>query len=336
MGNKSQRVGLQAKHKGPAPLPGQNTQDAGMKNKYGAKDAAHYFPLLKPMLAEKMGELDEVTYPVLATPKIDGIRCLTGVWGWPLSRSLKLIRNLHRQAEFKKWGMEGLDGELWVNGGPADDFGFISGSIMRTSGEPDFEYKVFDVWDRPYEGYAERVKAMKHRLKAPRPPWVTILSPVKCTSVGGVLKYWSKCADDGYEGAMIRDPNGLYLYKRSTKGALMKLKIFQDDEAEVIGFEEMMHNKNEAKKNALGRTERSTSKAGLVPAGVLGKWVCRDLKTGIEFECGTGFTAEQRKTFWRDRQVYVGEIIKYRHQPSGALSKPRFPSFQGFRHKDDM
>jgi DNA ligase-1 len=150
------------------------------------------------------------------------------------------------------------------------------------------------------------------------------------------MKYWSKCADDGYEGAMVRDPKGKYMYKRSTRGALMKLKVFQDDEATIIGFEEMMHNKNEAKKNALGRTERSTAKAGKVPAGVLGKWECRDLKTGIEFECGTGFTAKQRADFWRDRQVYVGEVIKYKHQPSGALTKPRFPVFLGFRHKDDM
>ena len=336
MGNASQRVGLQAKHKGPAPLPGENTKDAGMKNKYGAKDAAHYFPLLKPMLAEKMGDLEAQTYPVLATPKIDGIRCVTGVGGVPLSRSLKVIPNLHIQAEFAKWGMEGVDGELWVHGGDGDDFGFVSGSIMRVSGEPDFEYRVFDVWDRPYEAYSERVKAMKHRLKTPRPPWVTLLLPVKCTNVGGVLKYWKKCGDDGYEGAMIRDPDGKYLYKRSTKGALMKLKIFEDDEAEIIGFEEMFHNKNPAKKNKLGRTERSTSKKGKVPAGVLGKWLCRDLKTKIEFEVGTGFTAKQRKDFWRDRQVFVGEIIKYRHQPSGAKSKPRFPSFQGFRHPDDM
>lgn len=330
--------GLQAKHTGPAPLPGKNIKDAGMKNKYGAKDAAHYFPKLKPMLAEKMGELEEVTYPVLATPKIDGIRCLTGIGGRPLSRSLKTIPNEYIQEEFRKWGMEGLDGELWVHAETDEEeaFGYVSGSIMRKTGQPDFEYKVFDVWDRPYEGYADRVKAMNHRLKKPRPSWVTILAPVKCLNVGGVLRYWKKCGDDGYEGAMIRDPQGLYLYKRSTKGALMKLKIMQDDEAEIIGFEEMFHNKNKAKKNALGRTERSTAKAGKVPAGCLGKWICRDVKTGIEFEVGTGFTAKQRKDFWRDRQVFVGEVIRYRHQPSGAKSKPRFPSFQGFRHPDDM
>jgi len=332
------KLGIPGKQYGKATLPGTKGIDKAEKMKYTAKDAAHFFPELKPMLAEKMGDIEKLKYPVLATPKIDGIRCLTGLDGVPLSRSLKTIPNKYIQAQFKEWGMEGLDGELYA---PPEDlydtsFGTVSGAIMKADGEPDFKYLVFDVWDRPYDAYSERVKALEYRLAPPRPPWVKILKPVKCINAEGVMKYWSKCADDRYEGAMVRDPDGRYLYKRSTQGALMKLKIFQDDDAIIIGFEEMMHNTNEAKKNALGRTERSTAKAGMVPAGVLGKWVCRDLKTNIEFEVGTGFTAKQRSDFWRDRQVYVGEIIKYKHQPAGALSKPRFPVFLGFRHRDDL
>ena len=150
------------------------------------------------------------------------------------------------------------------------------------------------------------------------------------------MKFWDKCAGRGYEGAIFRDPKGGYKFGRSTRGMMAKLKMFQDDEAEIIGFQEQMSNQNPAKKNALGRTERSTAKAGKVPAGKLGKFECRDLKSGIEFEVGTGFTDKQRKDYWRDRQVYVGMILKYKHQPSGALAKPRFPGFLGFRSKDDM
>ena len=32
--------------------------------------------IIKPMLAETCEELDSLTFPVLATPKLDGIRCL--------------------------------------------------------------------------------------------------------------------------------------------------------------------------------------------------------------------------------------------------------------------
>jgi DNA ligase-1 len=289
---------------------------------------------LKPMLAETCKDIKKVKYPVLATPKIDGIRCLTLSGGRPYSRSLKKIPNKYIQAKLQEWGMEGLDGELWIRG--ATTFGEVSGPIMRIEGEPDFEYKVFDVWDKDSLSYRNRMEVMKVRLKAPRPDFVTLVLPEECYNSGGLMLFWDKCASEGYEGAIFRDPEGGYKFGRSTRGMMAKLKVFQDDEAEVIGFEELMSNQNPAKKNALGRTERSTAKAGKVPAGKLGKFVCRDLTTGIEFECGTGFTDKQRKEFWQNRQVYVGFILKYKHQPSGVKAKPRFPVFLGFRSKEDM
>ncbi len=323
---------MAAKHFGPANPPPVGRFDPVAEGKYNA--TALKAPDLKPMLAETCKSIDDVEYPVLATPKIDGIRCLTTVGGTPVSRSLKPIPNNHIRESLEAWGMEGLDGELWIKG--AESFGEVSGAVMRVEGDPDFEYKVFDLWDRDNVSYKNRMALMDVRLAKPRPAWVTLLKPTKCVNAGGLMRYWSQCIDDGYEGAIFRDPEGPYLYKRSTKGKMCKLKVFDDDEAEIIGFAEQMTNTNPAKKNKLGRTERSSAKAGKVPAGKLGKFVCRDLKTGIEFEVGTGFTDKQRKDFWRDRSVYIGFILKYRHQPSGAKAKPRFPSFQGFRSKDDL
>ena len=289
---------------------------------------------LKPMLAETCKDIEKVKFPVLATPKIDGIRCVTLSGGRPYSRSLKKIPNKHIQKQMQDWGMEGLDGELFIKG--AKTFGEVSGPIMRIEGTPDFEYKVFDVWEKDGLTYRDRMEVMKERLKAPRPEWVTLVLPQECFDSGGLMAFWDACANQGYEGAIFRDPKGMYKFGRSTKGMMAKLKVFQDDEAEVIGFEELMSNQNPAKKNALGRTERSTAKAGKVPAGKLGKFLARDLKTGIEFEIGTGFTDVQRKEFWRDRQVYIGFIAKYKHQPSGGKAKPRFPVWLGWRSKEDM
>lgn len=332
MGNKKQRRGMGPRHFGPAGPPKGFDEEVMKKN--DKSRAAELVGVLKPMLAETCKNVGKVKYPVLATPKIDGIRCLTVVGGRPKSRSLKDIPNNHIRYMMETWGMEGLDGELWIKG--ADNFGEVSGAVMRVEGEPDFEYKVFDIWDRPDLSYEKRMTLLKHRLRKPRPPWVKLVLPEICYNSNGLMSYWSKQADLGFEGAIFRDPEGKYKYGRSTRGMMAKLKLFEDDEAEIIGFEELMHNKNPAKKNKLGRTERSSAKAGKVPAGKLGKFECRDLKTGIKFEVGTGFTDKQRKDFWRDRQVYVGMILKYRHQPSGAKAKPRFSSFQGFRSKEDM
>ena len=323
--------GMGAKHFGPAATVQPRFDVAA---EAACSEVPRLVGKLKPMLAETCKSIEKVKYPVLATPKIDGIRCLTVEGGVPKSRSLKDIPNNHIRYMMENWGMEGLDGELWIPG--AKTFGEVSGPIMRIEGTPDFEYKVFDVWDRNTLSYRKRMEVMKERLKTPRPDFVTLVLPEECYDSGGLMAFWDRCADENYEGAVFRDPNGGYKFGRSTKGMMAKLKVFADDEAEIIGFEELMHNKNPAKKNALGRTERSTAKSGKVPAGKLGKFLVRDLKTDIEFEVGTGFTDKQRKEYWQNRQVYVGYILKYRHQPSGGKTKPRFPSFQGFRSRDDM
>ena len=42
----------------------------------------------------------------------------------------------------------------------------------------------------------------------------------------------------GYEGLMLRDPNGIYKFGRSSvkENILLKVKEFMDDEAEIIAF----------------------------------------------------------------------------------------------------
>ena len=47
--------------------------------------------VIKPLLATK-AQYDKIRYPVLATPKLDGIRCLM-VKGTAMSRSMKPIPN---------------------------------------------------------------------------------------------------------------------------------------------------------------------------------------------------------------------------------------------------
>ena len=70
----------------------------------------------------------------------------------------------------------------------------------------------------------------------------------------------------------------------------------------------------------------------------LGKFVVRDCKSGVEFECGTGqgLTKELRVELWKDRANLVGKFIKYKFVPSGSKDRPRFPVWLGFRDKIDM
>ena len=114
----------------------------------------------------------------------------------------------------------------------------------------------------------------------------------------------------------------------------MKFKFFKQEEFEVIGFTERMHNTNEATTNELGYTERSSAKDGLVPMNTLGSLT---LKYGdTDFSCGTGFTDAQRKEIWDNRDKYLGKLASIRYMSVGQKDKPRVPSFIGWRHEDDI
>nr|WP_274610607.1 hypothetical protein [Rhodoferax fermentans] len=60
----------------------------------------------------------------------------------------------------------------------------------------------------------------------------------------------------------------------------------------------------------------------------------RDVKSGIDFHIGTGFTAEDRAALWA--KPPIGKIVSYNHFPIGRVDRPRHPSFKGFRDARDM
>jgi DNA ligase-1 len=142
----------------------------------------------------------------------------------------------------------------------------------------------------------------------------------------------------GHEGIMLRSMDGPYKFGRSTEreGYLLKVKRFTDGEAVIIGMEELYHNKNEAFTGELGQTKRRGLQENMVAGGIMGKLCVRDLKTGVEFNIGTGYTALQRKVWWRLRSKMKGRIVKYRFQEHGVKNKPRIASFVGFRDPRDM
>ena len=136
---------------------------------------------------------------------------------------------------------------------------------------------------------------------------------------------------------MIRSGDGKYKYGRSTtkEGTLLKLKRFVDAEYKIVGFEERMHNANEATKNALGQTERSSHKENLVGRGDLGALVL-ETADGLRFNCGTGFTDSSRSEIWGNRDRYLGQFAKIKSFLIGVKDLPRFPVFLGMRDPIDM
>lgn len=293
---------------------------------------------LKPMLAGTVDDLTALTYPRYASPKLDGIRALVK-GGVVLSRSLKPIPNAHVQKMFGCAEYEGFDGELML-GDPTDPAVFrnTTSAVMSEDGEPDVAFHVFDLWNRPGVEYFERYKEVVRRVGAADKNYLYRLTQSVVDSAAEAASAEEAYLDDGYEGMMLRDPKGFYKFGRATLrgGELLKVKRFNDSEARVLECVEQMHNTNEAKKNELGRTQRSTAKDGMVPKGTLGALRVVDIHSGVEFDIGTGFDDAVRADLWKRRTKIVGSIVKYKYFPTGSKDKPRFPVWLGFRDKRDM
>lgn len=289
--------------------------------------------LTRPLLAAKTtdADLQRLKFPMLLSPKIDGIRALV-VGGKLMSRSMKLIPNAHTQALFGQANLEGLDGELVV-GAPNDKnlMQQTTSGVMSHGGVPTVSYYVFDRWN--YSGpFHERYRSLVNTGH------IVVVPHHYVYSFSDLTAYEQLYVGKGYEGVMLRDPNGPYKQNRSTlrEGILLKVKRFQDSEAVVLDYELLNRNLNEQTKDERGYSKRSTSQDGKVAADLIGSLLVRDCVSGIDFNIGSGFTELQRRALYADRANLKGKIVKYKSFSIGVKEKPRFPIFLGFRSPLDM
>lgn len=303
-----------------------------------------------PMLAERESAHlypEEVRFPLYASPKLDGIRCVVES---RVAKSRKFIPiPNHQIREFlSKSEFEGLDGELIVGPVAAENvFNRTTRAVMGNRvKDPEWSFHVFDDFTAPASPYEARQLHLKERLlhidgysQDPERRLRYVL-PVRVTNWDELENQESAYLALGYEGVITRSPHDGYKFGRSTKNqqGMLKLKRFSDGEAEIIGFEELMHNTNENIKDAFGRAKRSTAAEGLVSGGTLGKLQVRDLVTGVEFQIGMfkGLTLADKQAIWDAQGEHMGKIVKYQHFSHGAVDLPRHSKFIGFRSALDM
>ena len=286
---------------------------------------------MQPLLASPPDPKHPLRFPLLASHKLDGIRCLI-VDGEPVTRTLKPIPNRHIRNLLT--GLPPLDGEL-IFGEPNAPgvYNMTNSAVMSIQGEPEITYYVFDRIDKPLLGFTDRIALVKDL-----PSFCTVLPQHQVDDQAQLGAFYEAALEAGYEGAMLRNPDALYKQGRSTakEQTLLKVKPFSDYDAVVLSVYEAQHNTNAAVRNALGRTERSTSKAGLVGKGMLGGFKVRDIATNREFDVAPGMmTHEERDYWWRNRSFLTGRIIKYRCMDYGSKDAPRFTRWIGWRDVSD-
>lgn len=305
----------------------------------------------KPMLAAGGADLEKLRYPIYATPKVDGVRCINK-GGEMFSRTLKKfpslwINEMAGKAREMGYLLNGLDGELIVStngvfnsGADRDETGSTlpnrTTSALMTHGSMEgLRWYLFDTQEEPHQTYEHRyLRLMSMQL----PYWVYVLNAHRCMGPDDVLYYERHYVlERGYEGLVLRDPHAPYKFGRSTlrEQGLVRYTTWETSEAEILDLEEEMENRNELLVNEQGFNKRSSHQENKVPKGRMGSLLVRDLKTGVEFNIGTGFDHALRQEMWDKRSEMVGRIVTYRFKPAGAKDKPRFPAFRMLRSNLD-
>ena len=285
------------------------------------------------MLSATVEDAALLKFPLYASPKLDGIRALV-IDNQIVSRNLKVIPNNYVNWSLPLHRMNNLDGELIVGNPSAKDvFRKTTSGVMSEQGQPDFTFYVFDYIPAAEIPFKDRLYGLRASVQSLHNPRIKIVPHVLLKDGFELYEYEQTMLLKGFEGVMLRSPKGLYKFGRSTlrEGYLMKLKQFEDSEAEIIGFTERMHNENEKTIDELGRAKRSSHKANKHGTGTLGALRVRDISNGVEFDVGTGFDDKLRAEIWKRQKMHVGSIIKYKFFPTGSKDKPRFPVFLGFR-----
>jgi DNA ligase-1 len=148
-------------------------------------------PITKPMLADKCERLHALNFPLLATPKLDGIRCLK-INGRALTRSFKPMSNRFIREWIEANLPDGLDGELIVKG---TTFNETAGHVGRESGEPDFTFAVFDYVSEGIDvPYACR---MQELARLPDYQRVDKVLPEEIHTLDDLMAYEERCVSRG-------------------------------------------------------------------------------------------------------------------------------------------
>jgi DNA ligase-1 len=299
--------------------------------------------MFKPMLAPREDPktypnyFKELRFPLLCSPKLDGIRCLIAANGEAMSRTWKPIPSAQVQDITK--GSRFLDGELMEgNITDPDVYNRTQSHVMSRNKPGNIKYWVFDYIEPDWlEIPFEKRLARAQEICSLATNEFGFIEHTLVNNVDELLEYEGRCLDQGFEGVIMRDPAAPYKCGRGTwkQGYNYKLKRFADGEAEIVAFVERKHNTNEQTRDALGYAERSSSKEGMVGTGLLGKFI--GLYEGDRIEIAPGcLKHDELEIIWQNKEKYLGRVITFRHFPHGVKDKPRFPRFVGFRDLMDM
>lgn len=247
------------------------------------------------------------------SPKLDGLRVKTvfdaeGNPSWE-SRGGKqypvpghIVKDLqklyHSRGPFKH-----LDGEAYIHGEKLQN---IQSAVKKPKALTDrVEYHIFDIPHETY-GWEDRLVLLLNPLQEEvlQLDSLEIVEQVRCENKAELPKLLGEYLARGYEGIMLRNPDGPYLFQNKRSNDLLKYKEFHDSEAKVI---DCRRDKNQE--------------------GVL---LC-DWK-GVEFELKMKGTHEYR--LYENQKKLIGKWVNFKYQDVTQDGVPTFAVGTGERNCD--
>ena len=303
---------------------------------------------IKPMLAKPFNK-KWMKGDIYLQPKLDGMRA---VWdGQKLySRRGKEIKGVPTLVEYLRehYPTFPLDGELYNHN---KSFQEQISSVRKTVNideDLSIEYHVYDypVEDLPFKTRQARLRAQVEsidpdeisRVKVVETHWI----PQK--AIEQYLPNINPYEQDGYEGTMVRNAEGLYKAgKRSSD--LMKVKTFQDEEFRCVGHYQLTRKEKiivpEGTPGSLPYADGTWYKDGEETADeMIGGLVCQtNGSPSRTFEIGTGYDEETRRQLWANpplNKLITIKFQEYTDPDEDGVAVPRFPVFKGIRIEEDL
>jgi ATP-dependent DNA ligase len=250
-----------------------------------------------------------IKFPCFVQRKFDGTRCVAMPGKGLYSRNKKRYPHMdHIIAEINKLPSSIiLDGELYSD---TLTFQEIVGLVKRETlkkGDDEKQLKVklhvYDIInDMPYHLRYANLQMLFNKYKF---KYLELVKTEECVSEEKMKELHAQYVNDGYEGIMLRNKEGVYKNARSAD--LQKRKFFEDAEFEIVGYKE-----------GEGQEE------GCVI------WICKT-DEGKTFSCRPRGTREERQELFMNGGDYIGKMLTIIFQELTTDKIPRFPVAKSFR-----
>ena len=276
-----------------------------------------------PILAHKFSEQGhKIKYPALAQPKLDGHRCtsqrsvtvsdegvLTKLSLW--SRTRKPILSVpHISFALTEVGIERLDGELYNHDYRAN-FEYLSSFIRQEEPIEGYDAVQFHVYDIPHPTMTNGER--NDLLQKLKPQFegtpIYIVETIVVNDEDELMDAFEHFLSLGYEGAIVRNMDGLYVNKRSYD--LQKIKEFDDAEFKIIAIK-------------VGTKGSMAGKA---------VFTC-EIKEGDTFDVKMKGSMDELKKYADNPELVIGRFLTVKFQGWTKYGKPRFPV--GMRFREDI